>query len=171
MRKLKLRYGENPHQIPSYVYFEPRTNSPLKNLKKITGRELSYINFTDITAGLETVRMFKEPAAVVIKHNSPSGIALGKSSEEALRRAVSADPVSAFGGVVILNKPIDEKTAKAFADFKEDRVQMDIVAAPSLSKKAEVIIHKVRKTTGIYTFGTIPQKRSNSKHLKYFYGG
>ena len=48
---------------------------------------------------------------------------------------------------------------------------MDIVAAPSLSKKAEVIIHKVRKTTGIYTFGTIPQKRSNSKHLKYFYGG
>ena len=168
---LKLRYGENPHQVPSYVHFEKKTNSPLKNLKKLIGRELSYVNFTDIAAGLETVRMFKEPAVVVIKHNSPSGIALGKDSEEALRRAVQADPVSAFGGVVVLNHPIDEKTAKAFSDFKEDRVQMDIVAAPSVSSKAEKIIHKVRKTTGIYTFGKIPKKRSDWKHLKFFDGG
>lgn len=171
MQKLKLRYGENPHQKDSVVVFNKKTNSPLKRLKKHIGRELSYINFTDIAAGLETVRMFKEPAAVVIKHNSPSGIALGKNSEEALRRAVAADPVSAFGGVVVLNSPIDERTARAFADFKESRVQMDIVAAPSLSRKAEKIIHNVRKTTGIYTFGKIPKKRSDSKHLKFFDGG
>ncbi len=171
MRKLKLRYGENPHQKDAFVHFDIKTNSPLKNLKKLLGRDLSYVNFTDISAGLETVRMFKEPAAVVIKHNSPSGIALGKNSEEALRRAVAADPVSAFGGVVVMNCPIDEKTAKAFADFKEDRVQMDIVAATAVTKQAEKIINSVRKTTGIYTFGRIPKKRSTKSHLKYFDGG
>jgi len=96
-RKLiNLRYGENPHQ-KAVVYFEPNNNSPLSNLQRLTGRELSYVNFTDIAAGLESVRMFKEPAAVVIKHNSPSGVALGKSASEALSRAVAADPESAFG--------------------------------------------------------------------------
>jgi len=95
-RKLiNLRYGENPHQKAA-VYFEPNNNSPLKELQRLTGRELSYVNFTDIAAGLESVRMFKEPAAVVIKHNSPSGIALGKSTSEALSRAVAADPESAL---------------------------------------------------------------------------
>ncbi len=171
MRKLTLRYGENPHQKDSFVHFEKNNNSPLKNLKKLVGRELSYVNFTDISSGLETVRMFNEPAAVVIKHNSPSGIALGKNSEEALRRAVAADPVSAFGGVVVMNSPIDEKTAKAFTDFKASRVQMDIVAAPSVTREAQKIINWVRKTTGIYTFGKIPKKRSNKNHLKFFDGG
>lgn len=167
----KLRYGENPHQ-EGVVYIQPLTNSPLSKLKRITGRELSMVNVTDITAGLESVRLFKEPAAVVIKHNSPSGIALGKTIEQALKHSVEADPESAFGGVVVLNLPIDINTAKAFASFKkEEKVQMDIIAAPSVTKEAIDFISKVRKSTGIYTFGKIPRKRSGSKQARFFDGG
>lgn len=167
---ITLRYGENPHQA-SAVYFEPHNNSPLLNLNKVTGRDLSYVNFTDIWAGLESVRMFKEPAAVVIKHNSPSGVALGKNASEALTRAVAADPESAFGGVMVLNCPIDLKCAKTFAGFKEENgVLVDIIAAPSVSAEAQDFIKSVRKTTGIYTFGKIP-KRSNAIHMRYFDGG
>lgn len=170
-KAITLRYGENPHQ-ESVVYFEPHNNSPLQNLKKLTGRDLSYVNFTDIAAGLESVRIFKTPAAVVIKHNSPSGVALGKDSAEALKRAVAADPESAFGGVMILNSPMDLKCAKTFASFKEENgVLVDIIAAPSVTPDAQEFIKTVRKTTGIYTFGKIPAKRSNSTHMRYFDGG
>ena len=170
-KNLNLRYGENPHQ-KGVVYIEPNTNSPLNNLQKLTGRELSYVNFTDIAAGLESVRIFEEPAAVVIKHNSPSGIALGRSPSEALIRAVAADPESAFGGVIVLNKPLDIKTAKTFAAFKEENnVLIDIVAAPQITNEAKDFIKTVRKTTGIYTFGDIPKKRSNPTHLRFFDGG
>lgn len=168
---INLRYGENPHQ-KSAVYFEPHNNSPMQHLEKQTGRELSYVNFTDIASGLESVRIFKEAAAVVIKHNSPSGIALGTDSAEALQRAVEADPESAFGGVMVLNSPIDLKTAETFASFKEENgVLIDIVAAPSITPDAMEFIKGVRKTTGIYTFGKIPKKRSNQQHMRYFDGG
>ncbi len=168
---LTLRYGENPHQ-ESVVYFEPHNNSPLQNLEKLTGRDLSYVNFTDIAAGLESVRVFKEPAAVVIKHNSPSGVALGANSAEALKRAVEADPESAFGGVMVLNSSMDLKCAKTFAAFKEDNgVLVDVIAAPAVTDDAREFIKSVRKTTGIYTFGKIPTKRSNPTHMRYFEGG
>lgn len=170
-RTVNLRYGENPHQKAA-VYIEPNTNSPLSKLEKLTGRELSYVNFTDIFAGLESVRQFEEAAAVVIKHNSPSGIALGTDAAESLQRAVAADPVSAFGGVIVLNKPLDLKTAQTFAGFKESNgVLIDIVAAPSVTTDAQEFIKTVRKTTGIYTFGKIPSKRTNNLHARFFDGG
>ena len=99
-RKVKeLRYGENPHQSAS-LYLTPGVISPFSNLTHIAGRELSMMNVTDINAGLEAVRIFDEPAAVVIKHNTPCGIALGTTPSEALQRAIDADPESAFGGII-----------------------------------------------------------------------
>lgn len=168
---IQLRYGENPHQEASWVYFEPNSNSPLTKLARLSGRELSYVNFTDIAAGLESVRLFAEPAAVVIKHNSPCGLALGKTSQEALVRAVAADSESAFGGVIVLNQSIDRETADAFVDFKKAGILADIVAAPSMTEEAAKYIGDVRKSTGIYTFGEIPQERSNRTHLRFFDGG
>jgi len=170
-KMIDLRYGDNPHQKAS-VYITPNTNSPLANLKKITGRDLSATNFTDISSGLESVRIFKEPCAVVVKHNSPCGIALGSSISQALVRAVEADPESAFGGVIVLNQSIDLKTAKTFAAFKEENgVLIDIIAAPFIEKSAIEFIKSVRKSTGIYVFGKIPRKRSERKHLRFFDGG
>ncbi len=168
---IDLRYGDNPHQKAA-VYIEPNTNSPLSRLEKITGRDLSATNFIDISSGLESVRIFKEPAAVVIKHNSPSGVALADNPSEALKRAVAADPESAFGGVIVLNEPIDLKTAKTFAGFKEENgVLIDIIAAPSVKDEAVEFIKQIRKSTGVYVFGKIPKRRSNNKHLRFFDGG
>lgn len=168
---IDLRYGDNPHQKAA-IYVEPNTNSPLSKLEKITGRDLSATNFTDISSGLESVRVFNESAAVVIKHNSPSGVALANSSSEALKRAVAADPESAFGGVIVLNEPIDLKTAKTFAGFKEENgVLIDIIAAPSVREEAVEFIKQIRKSTGVYVFGKIPKRRSNNKHLRFFDGG
>ncbi len=171
-RKLiDLRYGENPHQRAA-VFITPGTNSPLSKLQKITGRDLSATNFTDIFAGVECVRIFRNPAASVIKHNSPCGIALGKTPSEALNLAVAADPESAFGGVIVLNHPMDLRTAKTFATFKEENgVLIDIIAAPFVKDDAQGFIKSVRKSTGIYTFGKIPRGRSNSWHLRFFDGG
>ncbi|MCL4354499.1 bifunctional phosphoribosylaminoimidazolecarboxamide formyltransferase/IMP cyclohydrolase, partial [Patescibacteria group bacterium] len=97
---IDLRYGENPHQKASLYITDP--NSPMANLKFHGGRGSSLINLTDVNAGLEVVRMFKEPAAVVIKHNSPCGIALGDTVAQALERAIEADSESAFGGIIVI---------------------------------------------------------------------
>ncbi len=97
---------------------------------------------------------------------------MGDSIHQALERAVAADPESAFGGVIVLNQPMDLKTAKTFANFKEENgVLIDIIAAPSIKNEAVEFIKNIRKSTGIYVFGKIPSKRSNAKHLRFFDGG
>jgi phosphoribosylaminoimidazolecarboxamide formyltransferase/IMP cyclohydrolase len=170
-RKLfDLRYGENPHQKGS-VYIRPNVPSSLQHLEKKWGRDLSLINVTDINAGIETVRLFEKKAAVVIKHNSPSGIALGENVEEALIRAIQADPESAFGGIIIVNTAIDSNAAKVISEFKDKKQgNIDIVACPSISNEALVFLQKVRKTMGIYTFGAIP-KKPDPFNIKWVDGG
>jgi phosphoribosylaminoimidazolecarboxamide formyltransferase/IMP cyclohydrolase len=171
-RKLKdLRYGENPHQRGA-VYLEPNTSSPLAKLTRHTGRELSLINVTDINAGIESVQFFKESAAVVIKHNTPCGIALGKNAKESLARAIDADPESAFGGVIILNKPMDEKTAEVIVSFKDNRkANIDIVAVPGINPSALELLTKLRKSLGIYTFGDFTENDMSRKNIKPIQGG
>lgn len=165
-----LRYGENPHQ-QSALYLMPDTNSPLSKLKYLWGRQLSATNVGDIYAGIETVRQFSQAAAVVIKHLSPCGIALGKDAKEALDRAIEADPVSAFGGVIVLNKTMDKNGAEIVATFKTERQgNIDIVAVPNLTADALEFLKKVRKSMGVYTFGEIPKDRPEKWDLKYFAG-
>lgn len=167
---LDLRYGENPHQQGA-VYTRPNVATPFKDLKKLWGRDLSLINVTDINAGLDSVRIFEQPAAVVIKHNSPSGIGLGTTIAEALSRAIEADPESAFGGIIVLNKPMDLAAAKVIGSFKDaKRGNMDIVAVPHIKPNALEFLQKVRKSMGIYTFGEIPTQ-SDLWNLKSLDGG
>lgn len=161
-RLISLRYGENPHQHAA-VYLTPNTKSPFSHLQKQWGRDMSLTNLTDINAGLEAVRLFQEPAAVVIKHNNPCGVALGDDTKVALQRAIDADPESAFGGVIVLNKPMDLRTAKIVASFKEEtKGNMDIVAVPEIDKDALELLSKTRKSMGIYTFGEIPDLSRHS---------
>jgi len=166
-----LRYGENPHQ-KSAVYFEPNTASPLAKLTRHAGRELSLINVTDINAGIESIQFFQESAAVIIKHNTPCGIALGKNAKESLSRAIDADPESAFGGVIIMNKSMDKKAAEVIVSFKDNRkANIDIVAVPSISPSALELLTKLRKSLGIYTFGQFSQKNMSRKNVKWIQGG
>ncbi len=171
LRKVNdLRYGENPHQQGA-LYVMLKTNSPLSKLQKLWGRDLSGTNVGDIYSGLETVRQFKEPAATVIKHLSPCGIATGIDAEEALDLAIKADPVSAFGGVIVINKEMDLATAKIVAQFKEESEgNIDIVAVPSVTDEALELLKSIRKSMGIYIFDNIPEVRSEKWDLKYFAG-
>lgn len=169
-RQKVLRYGENPHQQGA-LYTVTNTNSPLAKLDHLWGRQLSGTNTGDIFAGIETVRQFLESAACVVKHLSPCGVALGVDVRQALKRAVEADPVSAFGGVVVLNKPMDVTAAKVIATFKyEKEGNIDVVAVPKITKEALELLKKLRKSMGVYTFGDISQKRSESFDLKWFAG-
>lgn len=172
LQKFKtLRYGENPHQKGA-LYVVPNTNSPISKLKHLWGRELSGTNTGDIFTGIETVRQFSQPAACVIKHLSPCGIATGKTGEEALDRAIKADPVSAFGGVVVLNKKMDQAAAKVIATFKNEKMgNVDVVAVPDITDEALELLKKVRKSMGIYTFGEIPAERNEKFDVKWFAGG
>ncbi len=175
-KKMDLRYGENPHQQAA-LYLTPNTFSVFNALQKLWGRDLSLTNVTDINAGVETVKLFQTPTAVVIKHNSPCGIALGKKPAQALARAIQSDPESAFGGVIVLNKQIDVDCAHIIASFKDDRRgNIDIIASPSITKKALDFLKTVRKSTGIYTFGelkTQPASETSGKayNIKCVDGG
>jgi len=171
--EFNLRYGENPHQKAAFYRF-PGSNAPMVHLQNLGLKDPGYINITDMAAGVESVRIFEEPAAVVIKHNSPSGIALGDSLPQAVTRAIESDPVSAFGGILVANKRLDVDTAQALVDFKESaRVQMDIVAAPDVTEAAIDLIGQTRKkeNIGIYSFGDIPTERTDPNHYRFIDGG
>ncbi|MDO8639785.1 MAG: bifunctional phosphoribosylaminoimidazolecarboxamide formyltransferase/IMP cyclohydrolase, partial [bacterium] len=167
-RKIKdLRYGENPHQKAS-LYSIPNSSSMFGNLIRLWGRELSLVNVIDINAGIESIRLFKKPAAVVIKHANPCGIALGESPSEALKRAIEADPESAFGGIIVLNKKMGLSTARIIGDFKDKRKSnIDIVAAPSIKKDALEYLKSIRKSMGIYEFGKLKTQNRKLENIKF----
>lgn len=128
-----LRYGENPHQSGAF-YRERRAPAGSLAAAESLGsgaKELSFNNFIDAEAALDAVREFSAPAAVVIKHASPCGIATASSLTEAYRAAREADAMSAFGGIVALNRPVDEPTANVLAE-----TFLECIIAPSFEPAA-----------------------------------
>ncbi|HEX4835636.1 MAG TPA: bifunctional phosphoribosylaminoimidazolecarboxamide formyltransferase/IMP cyclohydrolase, partial [bacterium] len=111
-----LRYGENPHQRGAF-YREPGFAGPgVVTARQRGGKHLSFNNIYDLDAALDLVREFSDPAAVIVKHGNPCGVATGETLRDASRRAWEGDPVSAFGGIVALNRPVDAATAKALTE-------------------------------------------------------
>jgi phosphoribosylaminoimidazolecarboxamide formyltransferase/IMP cyclohydrolase len=110
--RARLRYGENPHQGAAF-YVEPHPSGPnLATARQVHGKELSYNNLLDLDSALRLVRHFAEPAATILKHNNPCGAAVADSLSEAFELAYEGDPVSAFGGIVGLNRAVDRATAE-----------------------------------------------------------
>lgn len=109
-----LRYGENPHQRAAF-YKEKGKSRGLINLKQLQGKELSFNNILDLNSAYELVKEFTRPAAVIVKHNNPCGVAEDNSLDKAFSRAHKCDPLSAFGGIVALNRKLDPKTAGIIA--------------------------------------------------------
>ncbi len=107
-----LRYGENPHQKAAF-YAEAKQKLGLAALKQLHGKELSFNNYLDLQAAVDIVRDFDKPTAVIIKHNNPCGVAQDKTLEAAYKKAFNCDSLSAFGGVIGLNRSVDVKTAQA----------------------------------------------------------
>jgi phosphoribosylaminoimidazolecarboxamide formyltransferase/IMP cyclohydrolase len=128
-----LRYGENPHQRGAF-YVEH--NAPAGSLARAEslgagGKELSFNNLVDVEAALDAVREYEKPAAVVVKHTNPCGVAVGEMLAETYKRAREADAVSAFGGIVALNRECDEATAKLLAE-----TFLECIVAPSYAPAA-----------------------------------
>lgn len=131
-----LRYGENPHQHAAFYKEGNVQGASIANAKQLHGKELSYNNIQDANAALEIVLEFPEqPAAVAVKHMNPCGVGVGDSISNAFKKAYDADPVSIFGGIVALNREVDEATAN---QLKE--IFLEIVIAPSFSDKAIEIL-------------------------------
>ncbi len=138
LRKVQeLRYGENPHQRGAfYREYRAPAEATVAFSSVLQGKELSYNNLLDLDAALGLVLEFTEaPAAVVIKHNTPCGVALDPVLEQAYRRARAIDETSAFGGIVALNREVDEATAKALAE-----TFLECVIAPGYSAAALAVL-------------------------------
>ena len=116
-RRQALRYGENPHQHAAF-YVYPGIGQPgVGSARQVQGKELSYNNIGDTDAAFACVAEFDQPAAAIIKHANPCGVAVAGSQAEAFRKALAADPVSAYGGIVALNRTIDLATAEAIGSL------------------------------------------------------
>jgi phosphoribosylaminoimidazolecarboxamide formyltransferase/IMP cyclohydrolase len=122
-----LRYGENPHQPAAWYSLDPPSGLGAPAI--LQGKELSFTNLLDLDAAARIVLEFDEPAAAVIKHTNPCGVATGASSAEAYVRAREADPLAAFGGIIGLNRPIDDDTAKAIVSTFIEAVVAPAVAS------------------------------------------
>lgn len=152
----RLRYGENPHQQAAF-YREPFAPAGcIATAEQLWGKELSYNNLLDADAALELVREFDQPACAIIKHTNPCGVALGESITEAFLRALEADPVSAFGGIVACNRPLDREAAEAMVapgNFFE------VILAPEFAPDA-LSVFQERKGWGqnvrLLRTGTLP---------------
>jgi len=129
-RAAPLRYGENPHQRAG-LYRLPGARRGVASARQLGGKELSFNNLLDTHAAWSLVAEFDEPAVVIIKHTNPAGVAIASTLLEAYEGALAGDPVSAFGGIVALNRPVDGATAKAITG-----VFTEVVIAPGYTAEA-----------------------------------
>ncbi len=128
----ELRYGENPHQRAAFYREYALTEPSVSNAVQLQGKELSYNNILDLDSAYETVKEFEEPAVVIIKHNNPCGVAISFASlADAYRKARDCDPVSAFGGIVGFNRPVDVETAREMRDLF-----LEAIIAPGFDPEA-----------------------------------
>jgi phosphoribosylaminoimidazolecarboxamide formyltransferase / IMP cyclohydrolase len=124
-REAALRYGENPHQ-PAALYTDPAAAPGLAQAQRLGGKEMSYNNFVDADAAWRAANDFAEPCVAIIKHANPCGIAVGTDVADAHRKAHACDPVSAFGGVIAVNRAVTVDLAKQI-----NEIFTEVVVAPS----------------------------------------
>ena len=145
LNSTSLRYGENPNQKSKY-YFKSKINFIDK--AKLKGKELSYNNILDLDAGLNCIKEFTEPTCVIIKHNNPCGVASGSTIHKAVIRAIEADPVSAFGGIVILNRMLNKITSEALNNKYFQLIAADnfnVKSLQLLQNKKNLILINIKK--------------------------
>ncbi len=131
-KRLSLRYGENPHQAAALYTSDP---CGIAGGEQLHGKELSFNNLVDLDAAWQLCAEFDNPASIIVKHTNPCGCAEGPSLADAYRRALEADPISAFGGVLAFNRTVDEETAQEIA-----KMFIEAIAAPRFSAEALAVL-------------------------------
>ncbi|HYF92756.1 MAG TPA: bifunctional phosphoribosylaminoimidazolecarboxamide formyltransferase/IMP cyclohydrolase [Symbiobacteriaceae bacterium] len=160
-----LRYGENPHQQAAFYSDGTHGGTTIAGAKQLHGKELSFNNINDAHAALELVKEFAEPAAVAIKHANPCGVAVAPTLAEAYRKCYEADTVSIFGGIIALNRPCDEETAKEIS-----KIFVEIVLAPSFEPGALKVLTK-KKDIRLLETGEIQRRAPAGFDVKRVAGG
>jgi phosphoribosylaminoimidazolecarboxamide formyltransferase/IMP cyclohydrolase len=160
-----LRYGENPHQQGAF-YREAGSQEPSVSRGKILhGKAMSYNNFLDANAALELAKEYDECAVAIIKHNNPCGVALGETPVEAYVKARETDPVSAFGGVIAFNRPVDLAAAKEITS-----TFVEVVIAPGFAEDALTEL-KRKKDLRLLDVGPLTRVKQDGYDLKKLVGG
>lgn len=161
-----LRYGENPQQAATW-YRDPLMKSGLHAAEILHGKPLSYNNVLDLDAAVRSTLQFNGPAAVAVKHNSPCGLAIGETLFAAAERALRADPVSVFGGIIALNRSVDITTAQ-----KLTSLFLECVIAPDFSAEALAVL-KTKKDLRVLklNFDNLKSGSYSQKELRSVLGG
>jgi phosphoribosylaminoimidazolecarboxamide formyltransferase/IMP cyclohydrolase len=166
-RKMPLRYGENPHQTAAlYLPVGPAAHG-VAQASQVQGKELSYNNLNDANAALELVAEFRdaEPTVVIVKHANPCGVAARGALLEAWKEALACDSVSAFGGIVATNRPLDAATAQAITE-----IFTEVVVAPDADEDARAIFAK-KKNLRLLLTGALPDPARGGTSLALIAGG
>jgi phosphoribosylaminoimidazolecarboxamide formyltransferase / IMP cyclohydrolase len=158
----RLRYGENPHQAAAF-YRTGDVRPGVATARQLQGRELSYNNYADADAAFELVAEFAAPAVAIVKHANPCGVAIGVTSREAWNKALACDPVSAYGGVVALNRRLDTPTAEAIS-----RLFIEVVVAPDAAQDA---LPSLARRTRLLVTGAMPDVAAPGKSFRSVSGG
>ena len=162
--KQVLRYGENPHQQAAfYTGGAPRIG--IATATQLQGKELSFNNLNDTDAAFELVSEFTEPAVAIIKHANPCGVAQGKDIADAYARALRCDPVSAFGGIIAVNRTLDAATAEQISS-----IFSEVVIAPDADDEAKELLAK-KKNLRLLLTGGMPDPREAGMTLRSLAGG
>ena len=163
-----LRYGENPHQQAA-VYSDGSGRAGVVTAKQLQGKELSYNNLNDTDAAFELVSEFDSPAVAIIKHANPCGVALGSNLGSdmisAYHAALACDPVSAFGGIIALNRTLDGPTAAEII-----KIFSEVIIAPEISAEARAILAD-KKNVRVLETGGLPNFADARMTLKTISGG
>ncbi len=146
VRRQALRYGENPHQQAAFYVSGHRPG--VATARQVQGKELSYNNLNDTDAAFECVAEFTDPAVVIVKHANPCGVASARSLEAAWQEALRCDPVSAFGGIVALNRPLEEEMAAMIG-----AIFTEVIIAPDASPGALDILSRKKNLRLLLTDG------------------
>jgi len=150
--KQPLRYGENPHQKAAFYKRSLGSDFSIASAEQLHGKELSYNNIQDANAAIQIVKEFDVPAAVAVKHMNPCGVGTGDTIADAFGKAYEADSTSIFGGIVALNREVDEPTAEQLSG-----IFLEIVLAPSFTEEARAILTKKKNIRLL----TIPFEQNN----------
>lgn len=158
-RRDVLRYGENPHQSAA-VYVSHAHEPGVATAEQLHGKQMSYNNFVDADAARRAAFDFVDPAVAIIKHANPCGIAVGIDTEEAYRKAFATDPVSAFGGVVAVNRAVSAELATAMAD-----VFTEVIIAPDFDDDALEILMQKKNLRILRVAGPHPGRRHEGRTI------
>jgi phosphoribosylaminoimidazolecarboxamide formyltransferase / IMP cyclohydrolase len=161
-----LRYGENPHQKAA-LYKRPNfAFSSIAKGKLLSGKELSFNNIWDLEAGLQMILDFDEPFAAVIKHTNPCGAAVAETLPEAYRKALEADPISAYGSVIALNRNIDIETARLL----HETPFVECILAPGFDSDSMALLEK-KKNRRLLEVGELRRAPERDFELRPIIGG